>query len=276
MGRKAYVCGITNDAFLEGALTMFASLNAHCTNHTIERVCFVTDEVSAQAYECLKNNSVIPRYVNKLKGTSSGRWSTTFQKISVFSMKEYDKIVWVDADMMITDNLDSLFAWPHMSCVKSRAPLKDNPDAFPFNSGIMVIVPRMEEYRGICSMLNTIIEEYEKEGKPLGDQNVLNAYFSHWPYQKEKHLPDEFNVFWGSVENYLDRGYSIYGEDPKIKVLHFTGKHKPWNNFQWFKMKSFIRPLRYNKRMISHETIKALKDYNSYRKRVIRSIRMVS
>lgn len=268
--RKAYVSGITNDAFLKGALIMFASLNSCCIESNIDRVCFITDNVSAQAQNELARHNIILRHVGPIQNSGTGRWATTFQKISIFSFTEYDKIVWLDADMMITGNLDSLFEWPHMSCVRSRASLDGYAGLYPFNSGIMVIEPREKEFEEICTIIPKVVEDYQLQGKPLGDQNVLNVYFSGWPWQPEKHLPDGYNVFWGSIENYIDDGFTVYGDDGmKISVLHFTGKHKPWNKYGWFVVKSFIRSIRYNRRFPSNDVWKVLCHFREYQQRML-------
>jgi len=221
--------------------------------------------VTDDALKSMESHGIKPRLVEPIEVlTDGGRWSTTFQKLSILSMTEYDKIVWIDADMMIVRNIDMLFNLPHMSCVRSRAPIPGT-DLYPFNSGLMVVKPNKEEFYGTCSLINQVVMEYQKRNSPVGDQNVFNAYYSTWPYENEKHLPDGYNVFWGSIEDYISTGYSIYGNATlPIYVLHYTGSHKPWNRRSWFGIKSYIRALRYHRRLPSHDAKTALKEYRRY------------
>lgn len=40
---------------------------------------------------------------------SYARWQYTFQKLQVFSLHQYDKLLWLDSDVVATQNVDSLF-----------------------------------------------------------------------------------------------------------------------------------------------------------------------
>ena len=184
-------------------------------------------------------------------------------------MTEYEKIIWIDADMMVTGDLGELFRWPHMSCVRSRAPIPGEQDRYAFNSGLMVIEPNEADYRGAVAMIPRVVSDFQKNGQAVGDQNVLNAYYDHWPEEAEKHLPDGFNVFWGSIEGYVQKGYHIGGNSEKtVSVIHYTGGHKPWEKSNWFWMKSYIRALRHHKKWPSEESRNAMKQYMRYLKRV--------
>ena len=121
--KYAYVSGITNDSFCIGLLIMFRSLNQVCLDRSIERVCFVTENVSHETRRRIEKEYIHCIETEVINVNASGRWKTTFQKLVVFSFTQYDRIVWIDADMIVTRNLDDLFEKPHMSCVRSRAPM---------------------------------------------------------------------------------------------------------------------------------------------------------
>ena len=266
--KKAFISGITNDVFVPGVLVMFRSLQEHTRIAKVEYLCLVTKTVSESACDKLLKIGVTPIEVESIQDQTENRWSTTFTKIKIFDLIDYDKLVWVDADMMVCRCLDNLFDCPHMSCVRSRKAY-DTGDTtelrYPFNSGLMVIEPNHSEYIGICSMIEGVVQEYQKKGLPVGDQNVLNAYYSDWYDNPERRLDDGYNVFWGSIEDYLDRGYSIFGNSGiPIYVLHYTGAHKPWQKTQWFWAKSYIRSIRYQHRCPKPDSVKAINIYNEY------------
>lgn len=225
MKKYAYVSGITNDAFLPGLLVMFKSLKKVRNNVDIDNVCFVTAGVSHSARDRIRKESILLYEAPVIDVDTNDRWKTTFQKICIFNMTEYDKIVWIDADMMVTRCIDYLFDKPHMSAVMTRAPYKfiNGKGIYSMNSGLMVIEPNEDEYHSICNRIAPVVDEFCSLGKPVGDQNVLNDYYSEWHREKERHLDDGLNVFWGSIDNYHNNGYSIYGEGKPISVIHYTG-----------------------------------------------------
>lgn len=263
--KKAYISGITNDAFLPGVLVMFRSLQEHTRISEVEYLCLVTETVSKEACDLLLEIGISPIKVESVQDQTDDRWSTTFTKIKIFDLTDYEKLVWVDADMMVCKSLDDLFEHPHMSCVRSRQAYDTDGNTelrYPFNSGLMVVVPNHDEYIGICTMIESVVQEYQERGLPVGDQNVLNAYYSDWYDNPERRLEDGYNVFWGSIEDYLDRGYSIFGDSGiPIYVLHYTGAHKPWQNTHWFWIKSYIRSIRYQHRFPKRDSVKAIRCY---------------
>ena len=208
--KYAYVNGITNDDFLVGVLLMFVSLKQNSKlyqAHSVDLCCFVTENVSENAKKKLTANGISIFVPQDDLCTGEGRWSTTFTKLCIFCLTKYDKIVWIDADMLVLNSLDDLFQKPHMSCVRSRAKMFSK-DFYAFNSGLMVIEPNVEDYRGACAQINSVVENYQKKNMPVGDQNVLNEYFIDWHLSEEKHLEDGYNVFWGSIEQYIDNDFS--------------------------------------------------------------------
>ena len=272
--KYAYITGMTSDDFLPGVLTMYASLNRCCKAPGIERLCFVTDNISGHSRKVLEQNKIRCIRVNMNNISGFGRWGTTFTKLEIFQLEEYDKLVWVDADMLILNNLDDLFSCPHMSCVRTRTPVRrdGNNIIYGFNSGLMVIVPNKQDYQKILESIPQEVSKYQGMGITIGDQNVLNDYYSLWGIQPEKHLPDGYNVFWGSIDSYIKDGYSRYERGEKqLSVIHFTGKHKPWIQTYWFWIKTYIRAIRYHKRLPYKETRSIINLYNKLLKTVLES-----
>ncbi len=266
--RFAYVSGITNDSFVKGMLIMFSSLNQHCKATGIDRICFVTENVTKETRRLIEKRGILCIEVPYIKGTDSGRWKTTFQKLAIFSFIQYDKLVWVDADMIVMASLDSLFNRPHMSAVRTRMPTATT-GVYSFNSGLMVIAPNVFEYEGIVSTVDSVINQFSSLHINPGDQNVLNEYYKLWPMAEENQLEDGYNVFFGSIESYIDNGYSAFNDNKKrIYIVHFTGPHKPWEKRFWFTIKAWIRAIRYQHHIPNAETRKILSRYYSIMREV--------
>ena len=88
-----------------------------------------------------------------------------YSKLQLWSMTQFDKVVYMDSDMMAVQNIDNLFEeYDEFSAVV---------DAYPgiFNTGIFLLEPNLTTY-------NNLISTYkEVESYNVGDQGYLNWYF---------------------------------------------------------------------------------------------------
>ena len=152
-----------------------------------------------------------------------------YAKLQMWSMTEYSKVIYLDADMLVLKSLDELFVSPDLSAV---------PDKYPgvFNSGLMVFEPRVSTMHAMFDAYMTT-HSYNK-----GDQGFLNAFFSgranNTFLKADEHsehrtrlsfhpLPCVFNLpIW------LKR--SAFGGNIKVAdvfAVHFTAEVKPWSFF---------------------------------------------
>jgi alpha-N-acetylglucosamine transferase len=179
----------------------------------------------------------------------SGHWGNTFDKIYIFGLTDYSKLVYVDSDMIMSRNIDELFDKPHMSAVSAGKFLY--PDWTRLNSGIMVIEPEQGLPEKIMKTLESLfVEVAALDGKAMGDQDLINAYYAEWPISTELHL-----------DAHIDKNaYELPDENKSSKkpvsIVHFIGKDKPWMRFSvrkhlinFFKYKRLLRdsmlPTRY-------------------------------
>jgi glycogenin glucosyltransferase len=167
----------------------------------------------------------------------SGHWGHTFDKLHLFDLTEFSKLVYLDSDMMILTNIDELFDKPHMSAV--AAGRRIHADWTRLNSGLMVIEPEQGLSSRIASMLDQAMEEAAARGvRALGDQDLINAYYPDWPQSSHLHLDDGYNVFFNHADRYIEaHNYQFPGDEMPsakkpdsgvIRVLHFVGANKPW------------------------------------------------
>jgi len=72
-----------------------------------------------------------------------GGWKQSFSKLRLWSLVQYEKIVMLDADILVIKNLDHLFleeeytAAPTWACTNANSPLKPS-------GGFWVIQPSMK------------------------------------------------------------------------------------------------------------------------------------
>ena len=64
-----------------------------------------------------------------------------YSKLLVWTLVRYSKIVYLDADLLILENIDDLFHRPELSAVPDMVP----PNKF--NSGVMVLRPNLKTFQ---------------------------------------------------------------------------------------------------------------------------------
>eukprot|EP00834_Sanchytrium_tribonematis_P006253 NODE_442_length_7350_cov_0.498552.p2 type:complete len:391 gc:universal NODE_442_length_7350_cov_0.498552:3402-2230(-) len=136
---------------------------------------------------------------------------STYTKFYAWTL-DYEKVVYLDADMLILKCIDDLFAKPELSA----APDVGWPDCF--NSGLMVLCPSFRTFEHLRFQATS-------QGSFDGaDQGILNDFFPEW-----NRLPFLYNVT-VSVEPVYSYKPAYLRFKDKVKVLHFFGNAKPWNH----------------------------------------------
>ncbi|KAF7816748.1 putative UDP-glucuronate:xylan alpha-glucuronosyltransferase 3 isoform X1 [Senna tora] len=140
-----------------------------------------------------------------------------YSKFRLWQLTEYDKIIFIDADMLILRNIDFLFEMPEISAIGNNATL--------FNSGVMVVEPSNCTFQLLMDHINEIVS-YNG-----GDQGYLNEIFTWW-HRIPKHM-NFLKHFWeGDDEKQRKMKTHLFGADPPILyVLHYLG-YKPWLCFR--------------------------------------------
>lgn len=140
-----------------------------------------------------------------------------YSKFRLWQLTDYDKIIFIDADLLILRNIDFLFTMSEISATGNNGTL--------FNSGVMVIEPSNATFDLLMDHINEI-ESYNG-----GDQGYLNEIFTWW-HRIPKHL-NFLKHFWeGDEEDIKEMKTQLFGADPPILyVLHYLGT-KPWLCFR--------------------------------------------
>uniref|UniRef100_A0A8C5K5S2 Glycogenin-1 n=1 Tax=Jaculus jaculus TaxID=51337 RepID=A0A8C5K5S2_JACJA len=211
----------TNDAYAKGALVLGSSLKQHRT--TGKLVVLTTPQVSDSMRKVLETVFDEVLTVDVLDSGDSAHLTlmkrpelgVTLTKLHCWSLTQYSKCVFMDADTLALTNIDDLFEREELSA----APDPGWPDCF--NSGVFVFQPSMETY---SQLLQLASEQGSFDG---GDQGLLNTYFSNWATTDiRKHLPFIYNLSSISIYSYLP-AFQVFGAN--AKVVHFLGQIKPWN-----------------------------------------------
>ncbi|KAH8548891.1 glycogenin 1, isoform CRA_c [Umbelopsis sp. PMI_123] len=196
-GNEAYVTLLVTDSYAPGALVLAQRLKELGTTRDI--AVMVTANVSTSTRNDI--SLVFDRIIDIDKMDSGqadnlallGRpeLGVTFSKLQLWNL-DYDKVVFLDADVLPLRLVDELFDRPEFSA----APDAGWPDCF--NSGVFVAVPNKDTYKQLCDLAAS------KGSFDGGDQGLLNTYFSSWSTSSSEHrLPFIYNTTPTAVYRYV-------------------------------------------------------------------------
>ena len=236
----AYITISTGKSYLLGIMAMYLSLKQTGTKIPLyamlpsdlvkeeEKLCVQLKENGINIIEY--NNSIsIPQQLHHKLFVLLG---DTFDKLLVFEQTQFDKIVYLDADIYILHNLDHLFQLPHMSAMIAGKSYPGNEDWVDLTSGIMTIVPE----QGLSAKFEKLIPDVIRAKGICGDQDILQAYYSDWPQHPELDMGEKYGViayYAKYYEKHLGYKYTNNVADPhSVAVIHYAGEKKPWMQ-QW-------------------------------------------
>jgi len=217
---EAWVTLATNDSYAVGVLVLAHSLRAAGSTRAI--VVMVSDQVSNSMRERLSEVCSKIKVVNVLDSGDSANLAVlarpelgiTFTKLHCWTLTEYSKCVFLDADTLVVRNCDELFERDELSAASDAG----WPDCF--NSGVFVFKPSLETYN---KLVQFAVSQGSFDG---GDQGLLNSYFKDWATKDiSRHLPFIYNMTATAVYSYRP-AYNQFGSE--VRIVHFIGSTKPW------------------------------------------------
>jgi glycogenin len=238
----AYVTLLSTDNYLDGVLALNESLRLCKSQYRL--YVLVTNKVTSAVRDTLEKAGIrkleiesisVPeeiRLVN-LKSDHHRHWTGVFDKLLVFSLCEFRKIVYLDSDILVIKNIDQLFEKPHMSAVNADS-YPGNESCLDLNAGVMVIEPEPNLTGRLIALLPEAFEQ-EKQwraaaGRPpsMGVQSVINLFWREWSTTNELHLDRKYNFIVGYLHHFR-RGLDYKWRGPDgVHALHFIGEAKPW------------------------------------------------
>ncbi|XP_020888704.1 UDP-glucuronate:xylan alpha-glucuronosyltransferase 1 isoform X3 [Arabidopsis lyrata subsp. lyrata] len=200
-----YVCG-----------AIAAAQSIRQSGSTRDLVILVDDNISGYHRSGLEAAGWQIRTIQRIRNPKAEKdayneWN--YSKFRLWQLTDYDKIIFIDADLLILRNIDFLFSMPEISATGNNGTL--------FNSGVMVIEPCNCTFQLLMEHINEI-ESYNG-----GDQGYLNEVFTWW-HRIPKHM-NFLKHFWvGDEDDVRRKKTELFGaEPPVLYVLHYLGM-KPW------------------------------------------------
>lgn len=220
-----YVTLLSSDDFAMGVVMLAWSLRHVRSQYPLLVLC--SDSLTEKSFRLLDKHRIVYQQLNEHMHVDTTRvntgegydhWNRTFDKLFVWKLTDFDKLVYLDSDMQVIRNIDYLFECPHMSAV--RADEWNEPGLDKLNSGLMVIKPNMTEFDG----MNRLWQSGEITLKNVGDQDIIRAYYKDWGQHPELTLAPGLNVLYSEITH----GIIKPGNVSPVSVIHYIGSRKPW------------------------------------------------
>ncbi|PIN10036.1 Glycosyl transferase, family 8 - glycogenin [Handroanthus impetiginosus] len=216
--REAYATVIhSSESYVCGAITLAQSLLQTRTRRDL--LLLLDTSISEPKRQALIRAGWTLRFIKRIRNPKAEKDSYNeynYSKFRLWQLTDYDKIIFIDSDVIILRNLDILFYFPQMSATGN--------DGYIFNSGVMVIEPSNCTFRMLMKRRKEIIS-YNG-----GDQGFLNEFFVWW-----HRLPRRVNFlknFWSNSSIEASVKNQLFGSDPpKLYSIHYLGL-KPWNCYR--------------------------------------------
>jgi len=213
MPKFAYFTLVARDKYVNGAICMYKSLR----DKTRFPLIAMTHELSDEGLSQLAAQGIVCRPVEKIESVKAGigdnkprlnDFTYTYTKFHVFGYEEFERIIYLDSDLIVIKSIDHLFreVTEDFAACACTPYWEDR-----FNSGVMVLKPDKAVFKDLMAKKDTL---YTYDG---GDQGFLNSYFRKWrkldiKYNAGKRIYSETPEHWARIDHH---------------VIHFVGG-KPW------------------------------------------------
>ena len=236
---KAYVTLLSTLSYLDGVLMLNYSLRNVEAKYPL--YCLLPQDIESDVVDILKKaeihyillkGQVYSNMVSTNKQDANwdfSSWNYTFDKIRIWGLTQFEKIIFVDSDIIIVRNIDHLFEREAFTASLAGVLFPTNHNLDFLNSGLMVVVPDLEIEHKMVDLAQRIIPQMQYDGKPVGDQDIINAYYPEWFGNKQLILDDGYNLYAHYLQYHIrHEGYSLTDRGRPIYAIHYVGSEKPW------------------------------------------------
>lgn len=133
-----------------------------------------------------------------------------FCKLRLWELTQYERVVFLDADVIVVKDISKLFGYPEFSAAPNL--YAELVDMHRMNSGVFVAEPSNQTFDSMLQVLDQPDTFWRRT-----DQTFLESYYSDW-----HGLPYTYNTL-----QYLYFNLPDLWHWPAIKVVHYQYE-KPW------------------------------------------------
>ncbi len=234
---KAFVTLLSDERYLDGVVVLKRSLLAVKSQYPLYCVLSADIEESVEKrlnqedIQCIKLTNLVEVPDKIASEHSYSHWNKTFDKLQIWGLTQFEKLVFLDSDLLIVNNIDSLFEHKSFSGVCAGKSFPGNASWKGINSGVMVVKPNLEVERKLIELIPVVSQECKNKAIPIGDQDVIQRYLTDsWDNTPSLQLDEGYNIFADFLKYYIkELGYSWSDKSDKvIYIVHFIGRGKPW------------------------------------------------
>lgn len=226
---KKYVCVLSTNNYLEGVLIL--NENLKFLNSKYKLLCLINENITDNSKKILDYFGIKYKIMNSIPyktiNEEHPNWSYTFDKINVVSLIEYEKIVFLDLDILILKNIDDLFE-RKTPCMARDYPWNEEK----FSSGIMVLTPNKSDF----DKMKKLVQQNDIKLNKIGDQDIYNEYYKNIneldrTYDVSRQVLNYYGLFYNDINNKIESKYMVHEfvkVDNNSKILHYCGSIKPF------------------------------------------------
>lgn len=256
-----------NDNYVPGAIVLAHSLNMTKTKY--DKICMITNDVSSKSRKLLKKyydkvikvpyikHKTLPMKSKKQKELYNNWIDVSYTKFNCLLFEEYDKICFLDADLIIINNIDHLF---NMECnnaamfrnywIENSKQSQNKMSDIPFNGIIspnlvkkgldhsfvlfghlIIMKPDKNDYKDYLKYLNSYNIFGFKNCISMADETSISAFQSLIKNRSWSQLDHRYNIILWHLKD-------LVSPKEKIYIIHCITTPKPWkfinsDNLEW-------------------------------------------
>lgn len=210
--KQAYITLLSSVNYLPAIIILNESLKN--VNSKYPLIVLIVDNIYDQVINSLKELEILTlkvpyiSYSEEIQNQFKGKdILNTASKLNIFLLDEIDKLVYLDADSFILQNIDDVFNYPDGSL------LVDGENFNEGFSGLFVFSPKNHYYDWYVNLIQSF---------PILDGDLFGKLWFPFKTNINYQIPCQyfFNI---TIEN-IDMW-----DLTKIKAIHFCYHYKPWN-----------------------------------------------
>lgn len=179
-------------------------------------------------------------YLKSANLCKSERFIYVFTKLHVFSLVKFTKVVLLDTDILVRQNVDHLFSRPALSAFRRHpsANFKDRAkipgDHFfdsrgkqvgGINAGVVVLRPSENDFQNMMSEIQD--PDFPMDSSDMPEQDYLTNYFVDQWYNLDVRFNYQLHQIAHTDRNGLEECKRLHIAYEDLSIIHFSAFPKP-------------------------------------------------
>jgi hypothetical protein len=213
MSKNAYVIHLYNDRYLQLAKVCARSIRKFDTNNDVV-IQYLSGKVSPETIAAIKQEEVILFEENPITVPKS--WNKfELSKTRIWRHIEYDKILSLDADCFVTQDISNAFKAGEFSCGRTKGS--------PVFAAYFLIEPSLETYQDLIDIILYPEFDVNNGWKQYGKfPHWLEEGESDWRFNSSELAQGLYFYYFGLVKNKINY-------DWRPKIIHIGNGYKKFN-----------------------------------------------